>query len=144
MKKQKMASIELSENHRRSISITLQLVDQALCEWDDWTSGRLQSGVMYRQMDTLSAIQKQQLKDKIANVRQLIVRLRDDLDLEPKNVATARAIGGHASVLWEMLTELNSRGLGGYGRVPEELGRYLDPLGEKLTEQMNAIIALLT
>jgi hypothetical protein len=73
MKKQKMASIELSENHRRSISITLQLVDQALCEWDDWTSG-----------------------------------------------------------------------LGGYGRVPEELGRYLDPLGEKLTEQMNAIIALLT
>jgi hypothetical protein len=144
MKKQKMASIELSENHRRSISITLQLVDQALCEWDDWTSGRLQSGVMYRQMDTLSAIQKQQLKDKIANVRQLIVRLRDDLDLEPKHVATARSIGGHASVLWEMLTELNSRGLGGYGRVPEELGRYLDPLGEKLTGQMNAIIALLT
>ena len=144
MKKQKMASIELSENHRRSISITLQLVDQALCEWDDWTSGRLQSGVMYRQIDTLSAIQKQQLKDKIANVRQLIVRLRDDLDLEPKHVATAREIGGHASVLWEMLTELNSRGLGGYGTVPEELGRYLDPLGEKLTEQMNAIIALLT
>ena len=35
-----MASIELSENHRRSISITLQLVDQALCEWDDWTNGR--------------------------------------------------------------------------------------------------------
>lgn len=95
-------------------------------------------------MDALSAIQKQQLKDKIANVRQLIVRLRDDLDLEPKNVATPRAIGGHASVLWEMLTELNGRGLPGYGRVREELGRYLDPLGEKLTEQMNAIMALLT
>jgi hypothetical protein len=144
MKKQKMASIELSDNHRRSISITLQLVDQALCEWDDWASGRLQSGIMYRQMDTLSAIEKQQLKNKIANVRELIVRLRDDLDLEPKNVATARSIAGHASLLWEMLTELNSRGLSGYGTVPEELGRYLDPIGEKLTEQMNAIIALLT
>ncbi len=35
MKKKQMASIELSENHRGSISITLQLVDQALCEWDD-------------------------------------------------------------------------------------------------------------
>jgi hypothetical protein len=139
-----MGSIELSENHRRSISITLQLVDQALCEWDDWTSGRLQSGVMYLQMDTLSAIQKRQLKNKIANVRQLIVRLRDDLDLEPKNVATARSIGGHASLLWEMLTELNSRGLQGYGKVPEELGQYLDPIGEQLAAEMNKIASLLS
>jgi hypothetical protein len=27
-------SMELSDNHRRSISIVLQLVDKALCEWD--------------------------------------------------------------------------------------------------------------
>lgn len=127
MQKQKMVAIKLSENHRRSISITLQLIDQALCEWGDWANGRLRSGIMYRQMDTLSAIQKQQLNNKIANIRQLIVRLRDDLDLEPKNVATARSIATRASLLWEMLTELNSRGLSGYGTVPEELGRYLDP-----------------
>ncbi|PYL53944.1 MAG: hypothetical protein DMF29_07320 [Verrucomicrobia bacterium] len=77
-----MASIELGENHRRSISITLQLVDQALCEWDNWANGRLRSGIIYQQMDTLSVIQKQQIKNKIANVRQLIIRLRDDLGLK--------------------------------------------------------------
>jgi hypothetical protein len=111
MEKKQMAAIELGENHRRSISITLQLVDQALCEWDDWASGRLRSGVMYRQVDTLSPTQKRALQDKIGKVRQLMVRLRDDLGLEPKNVPTSQFITGHASLLWEMLTELNSRSL---------------------------------
>jgi hypothetical protein len=139
MKKQKMVAIKLSENHRRSISITLQLVDQALCEWDDWANGRLRSGIMYQQMDTLSAIQKQQLKNKIVNVRQLIMRLRDDLSLKPKNVLTSQFIIGHASLLWEMLSELNGRGLQAYGKVPEELSAYLDPIGEKLAQGINAI-----
>jgi hypothetical protein len=142
MKKQNMASIELSENHRRSISITLQLVDQALCEWDDWAGGKLRSGVMYRQVDTLSPIQKQELQDKIGKVRQLIVHLRDDLDLEPKNVPISQFIIGHASLLWEMLTELNSRRLQAYGKVPEELTRYIDPIGEQLASEMNEIARL--
>lgn len=43
---------KLDENHRRSISITLQLVDKALCEWDNWTKGQMHSGVMYRQQDS--------------------------------------------------------------------------------------------
>ncbi len=111
MKKLNMASIELSENHRRSISITLQLVDQALCEWDDWANGRVQSGIMYRQLDTLSPAQKHQLQKQITKVRELVVRLRDDLGLEPKNIATSHLIIGQTSLLWEMLTELSSRGL---------------------------------
>ncbi len=142
MKKKQMASIELSENHRRSISITLQLVDQALCKWDDRSNGRVQSGITYRQLDTLSPVQKNELQKKITKVRQLVVRLRDDLGLEPKNVATSHSIIGHASLLWEMLTELNSRGLQGYGKVPDELGHYLDPIGEKLAKEINAIVSL--
>ena len=108
----------------------------------DWTNGRVQSGIMYRQLDTLSPFQKHQLQKKITKVRQLVVRLRDDLGIEPKNVATSHCIIGHASLLWEMLTELNSRGLRGYGKVPDELGHYLDPIGEKLANEINAIASL--
>jgi hypothetical protein len=72
MEKQAMALIELGENHRRSISITLQLVDQALCEWNDWANGKVQLGIMYRQLDTLSPVQKHELQDKIISLRQLI------------------------------------------------------------------------
>lgn len=137
-----MKSIELSENHRRSISITLQLVDQALAEWNDWCAAKLRAGVMYEQLDTLSEIQKRDLRCKIDSVRKLIVKLRGDLDLEPKIVRTGNSIATHASLLWEMLTELNDRGLGAYGTVPDELKRYLDPIGQKLTEEMSAISGL--
>src|SRR5207253_3213530 len=97
MKRGTTVAIKVSENHRRSISTTLQLIDQALCEWDDWMSGRLQSSIMYREIDTLSAIQKQQLNNKIANIRQLIMRLRDDLDRTEE--CRDRAFDRHACVV---------------------------------------------
>jgi hypothetical protein len=131
--------IELSENHRRSISITLQLVDKTLCEWDDWANGRTHSGIMYCQRDTFSDAQKNEMRNKIAAIRRLLVQLRDDLGLIPNVVATSQSIVGQAAVLWEMLTELNTRGLQGYGKIPENLASYLDPIGAALGEEMNAI-----
>ena len=134
--------IELSENHRRSISISLQLVDKAFCEWEEWARGRVHSGIIYREDDTLSPEQKDALRQKVSRVRELLTRLRDDLQLETKVLATSQAIVGQSAVLWEMLADLNSRGLSGYGNVPDELGTYLDPIGETLCEEMNAIARL--
>jgi hypothetical protein len=131
--------IELSNNHRRSISIVLQLVDKALCEWAAWIDRPPQAGVMYQQQDTLSPTQKKRLRQKSSMVRQVILRLRDDLQLEPSRPASSQMIVGQATILWEMLAELNSRSLEGYGRVPEELAHYLDPIGEKLATEMNEI-----
>lgn len=131
--------IELSENHRQTISITLQLLDKALCEWDDWARGCVQTRVMYREKDTFSTEQRNELQTKVARIRRIISGLHDDLQLEAKVVLTSQPIVGQAAVLWEMLAELNSRSLEGYGRVPEELANYLDPIGEKLAAEMNEI-----
>jgi len=132
-------SIELSDNHRRSISTVLQLVDKALCEWESWIDRPPKGGIMYQQRDTLSATQKKRLRQKSLMVRKLILLLRDDLQLEPSRPASSRMVVGQSTILWEMLAELNSRSLEGYGRVPEELAQYLDPIGEKLTAEMSEI-----
>ena len=134
--------IDLSENHRRSISVTLQLVDQALCEWAEWCYGKVRAGTLYQQLDTLSETQKGDLREKIGTIRKLMTTLHDDLDLRSKDVPTSSAIAGHASLLWEMLTELNSRGLQAYGKVSDELARYIDPIGEQPTTEMNEITHL--
>jgi hypothetical protein len=134
--------IELSDNHRRSISIVLQLVDKALCEWAAWIDRPPQAGVMYQRQDTLSPTQKKRLRQKSSMVRQVILRLRDDLQLEPSRPASSQMIVGQATILWEMLAELNSRSLEGYGRVPEELAYYLDQIGEGLAAEMNEISRL--
>lgn len=95
----------------------------------------------YQRQD-FSPTQKKRLRQKSSLVRQVILHLRDDLQLEPNRPATSQMIVGQATVLWEMLAELNSRSLEGYGRVPEELAHYLDPIGEKLAAEMNEIARL--
>jgi hypothetical protein len=132
-------SIELSENHRRSISSVLHLVDKALCECDTWIDRPPPASVMYQQQDTLSPGQKKRLRQRISAVRELILQLRDDLQLVPSRPASSQMVVGQATILWEMLAELNSRSLEGYGRVTEELADYLDPIGEKLAAKMNEI-----
>jgi hypothetical protein len=130
---------ELKENHRRSISISLQLLDKQLCQWEEWLEGHVAPGVMYQQQNALSVRQKSQLRDRIADLRRRMIRLRDDFQLAPVKPRTTQLIVGQATVLWEMLAELNSRSLQGYGAVPDELARYLDPIGEKLAAAMHEI-----
>jgi hypothetical protein len=98
--------------------------------------------MMYRQQDTFSPTQKDELHNKITKIRQLIARLRDDLRLEARVVGTSQSIIGQAALLWEMLLELDSRSLQGYGKVSEELARYLDPIANQLAAEMNEISRL--
>ena len=133
---------EISENHRRSISISLQLLDKQICQWEEWIDGHIAPGVMYQQQDSLSASRKIELRRRIAEIREVIVQLRDDLKLEPQRLNTAQVMVGQATVLWEMLAELNSYSLRGYGEVPMELAHYIDPLGQVLTQQMHDIARL--
>lgn len=135
-------SIELRENHKRSISVSLHLLDKGLCEWEQWMSGQVPSGVMYQPQDTLSAAGKKELRTRISKIRESIVCLRDDLKLAPARPRTTNLIVGQATVLWEMLAELNSSSLHGYGTVSSQLAAYIDPVGESLTRQMHEISAL--
>ena len=68
---------------------------------------------------------KTQLRARIAKLRELLVRLRDDLQLEPDMPTTAQLIVGQATILWEMLAELNSSSLNGNGQFPRNWQRIL-------------------
>jgi hypothetical protein len=131
--------IELKQNHRRSISISLHLLDKQLCQWTEWLQGHVAPGVMYQQQNRLSARHKKELYQHIDELRQLMLRLRDDLQLVSTKPSTAQLIVGQATIVWEMLAELNSRSLQGYGAVPQDLANYLDPIGEKLASQMQEV-----
>jgi len=138
----KSQGVSLSANHRRSISVSLHLLDKGLSQWEQWLEGSLAPGPMYQQQDTLSDKQKKELRRHIKELRVVMTRLRDDLGLVPARPGTAKLITGQATILWEMLAELNSPSLRGYGEVSPELAQYLDPIGESLTQQMHEITAL--
>lgn len=71
-----------------------------------------------------------------------MMQLCGDLHLTPAKPSTAHLITAQATILREMLAELNSSSLHGYGAVSPELSAYLDPIGENLTQQMHDISRL--
>jgi hypothetical protein len=140
----KRLQADLSENHRRSISTSLHLLDKQLCQWEQRIDSPPTRGVMYQPQDTLSSEQKRELRRRITQLRQDVLRARDDLKLQPARPTISGLINGEANVLWEMLCELNSISLRGYGEVPEEVAQYVNPLGETLTQQMYEITKILS
>lgn len=97
---------------------------------------------VYQPQDTLSVAAKKELRTRIKNMRELIVRLRDDLKLAPARPRTTSLIVGQATIVWEMLAEMNSSSLHGYGTVSSQFADYIDPIGESLTQPMHEISAL--
>ncbi|HEY2799570.1 MAG TPA: hypothetical protein VGI85_03185 [Chthoniobacterales bacterium] len=134
----------IGANHKRTISISLHLVDQRLCEWEQRLEGHLEKGVMYQLQDDIAPAQRKELRRRIAETRERLDSLRKKLGLEPARPSLARMIVGQATILWEMLAELNSSGLRGYGTVPASLAKTIDPAGEALVEELSGIVRLMS
>lgn len=97
---------------------------------------------MYQLQDNLTARQKSELRRRLHSLRGELAQMQDDLKLEPARPELSSLIVGQANSLWEMLAELNSSSLSGYGKVSPELQQYLDPKGQSLTEQVYEIATL--
>jgi hypothetical protein len=76
----------IGANHKRTISISLHLVDQRLCEWEQRLEGHLEKGVMYQLQDDIAPAQRKELRRRIAETRERLDSLRKKLgsgDAEP-------------------------------------------------------------
>ena len=118
---------QLGENHRRGIATTLTLLDEALCEFEQWAGGRELRSVLYEERNALSPEQRAKILAEVAQMRERLRKLRDALGLEGSVRDAATAIWGQCSGLWEHLVELEAKHLRRYGELPPGLARYLDP-----------------
>ncbi|MGH7937422.1 MAG: hypothetical protein ACRD5Z_25925, partial [Bryobacteraceae bacterium] len=91
----------ISANHKRTISISLHLVDQRLCEWEQRLEGHIEKGTMYQLQDDLTPTLRKELRRRIAETRARLDSLRKQLGLEPATPSLARMIVGQATILWE-------------------------------------------
>jgi hypothetical protein len=129
----------LSENHRRTISSTLSILDETLGVFLRWTAGREERSVLYRENNDLVAAERQAINAEVEAMRSLIRGMRDDLDLEERVHDARRDIQARAGMSWESLCELDAKHLKGYGDVPTELIEYLGPRVGELIERLNRI-----
>ncbi|MFH0957236.1 MAG: hypothetical protein V1897_00895 [Pseudomonadota bacterium] len=129
----------MSENHKRAISVTLALLDEAFSEFDRWARGDEIKSVLYEVENTLSTDQRHRLSVELAEVRKTLLDIRDHLGLNRTSNSAKKMILAQCSILWTTLVELESRYLKSYGELPPGLGTYLDPRAILLIQGLRRI-----
>ncbi|MGC8658549.1 MAG: hypothetical protein ACP5U1_05690 [Desulfomonilaceae bacterium] len=131
--------ISVSQTHKRAISVTLTLFDEALCGFDRWASGQEVHSVLFEILNLLSDEERKQLSFELAELRKLLVEMRDLLELDRTVSDVPSMIVGQCAVLWPSLVELEGRYLKGYGEVPKNLEAYLNPRANQLIDGLRRI-----
>ncbi len=128
------ASLDVHGPHKHGIAITLTILDETLCEVEQWANGREVQSVFYQEHNALSDRQRQEILSEIARIRGTLQELRETLKIEPTVQDAASAIRGKCAGLWEHIVELKGKYLRRYGDVPADLEEYIDPRAEQLVE----------
>lgn len=134
----------MGESHIRGISVTLSLLDKALCEFDDWAKGNAVRSVLYEVRNGLSSEQCQGISQLVSEMQSILREISAALSLEGTVRSVDRKILGSCSVLWVSLAELEGRNLRRYGEVPAGLAEYLDPRTASLNHKLRQITDIVT
>lgn len=129
----------LGKNHLRSITATLELLDELLDSVARWADGVVAQGPLHEEVDDLSAEQKARLHQELARLRSLLAELRENYGL-PHELKSVRAtIWGQCVWFRENLYELGSPYLKRYGPLPEGFAADFDNRVARLIEGLNNI-----
>ena len=134
-----MAFSTLNENHKRSISVTLCLLDEMLCEFEEQARGRQWRSAFYEERNDLSRQQRKELLSVISRMRGVMEEVKKTLGLAMRVQGVSRGIWGRSMSFWENLVETQSRHLRRYGEMPDGFGAYLDPRMDDLIGHLNEI-----
>lgn len=133
-------AIKVHENHKRTISNTLYLLDEMLCEFDRIANGQEDRAVLYVEKNTLSVAQRSRLRAIVSEMRKVISEIKDVLSLKPEETDLAGKVWASASSFWEVLVETKSKYLRRYGEVPQSLAEFIDPPIEDLIKHLIKIV----
>lgn len=67
---------ELSQGHKNTIATTLAVLDEALCEFEQWAEGREIKSIFYREANELQPEQREAIKNQVARLREKLMEMR--------------------------------------------------------------------
>ena len=125
--------IQLSENHTRSLSSSLIVVEKSLLELEDMLIKQSNSccNLLMKDIDDetvkadISVIQK---------AKKCICELADKYGTSKENLSLQRVINAKRTKIWEILTDTLSRKIKGYGTFPKKYAEEYDADIKKLIE----------
>lgn len=137
------SAVQLSSKYRRTIGTTLTHLDQMVCEFEEWATGRQRRSVLYSELNELSDLQREALFAQVAEIRDVLGELRMAFDLQPHIESVAQSIWSGCSSLWATLSEIDSKRLKGYGEASPGFADYWDPKLSEIETHLNCILDIL-
>ena len=137
-----MNPIHANEAQLRAIAVRLRLLDEAICQVEQFVQGREVRSVFVVVTNTLAPSQREALAAEISAVRDVLRQIRADFHFSVSPSDAAGLVRGECNGQWMPLTEMQSRYLRGYGHVPKELAEYVDPKAHELLRHLRLMAAI--
>ena len=129
------ALLALSPVHAGALAARMHILEEDCREIERNLDGF--HGILYEYAGEIPEAAKERLRAILAEILDKLESISLELGLRKQVVELDKLIESRLSRIWVTLHESKSRGLRGYGAVPEELKAYLDP-------RMDGILSLLT
>ena len=129
--------VELPESHRRVVSAVLRRLEVTCNEVLDWLVRP--GGDLVQLCEDVSEDQKEELRLLVGRLRREVLRVQNEIEVDPSVQSRARAIAASVSLTRVELEEVLTPGLRGYGAIPQELEAALDA---KFTRLLSCLYAL--
>jgi hypothetical protein len=133
-----MDKIVLSENHRRSVSSSIHIIEKMVLDIERVISNP-DNGTLIRTINDMPDIDEAHFSSAIRNIKAEIKYLSEKYNLKAEEIKMSRVIASRKSKMWETVFDTTSRKLKGYKEFPKETASEFDADINKLKDLINLI-----
>ena len=131
--------MEISRNHKTRLSVSMEVLENTICDVERIIKSSNQEKTMSETVNNLPPWERALILKCIEEIKGSINYVAQNLDLNKRKEETRSLILGAMTIERVSLEEIKSKGLRGYGEVPDDLREFLDPQVDKMMALVDEI-----
>lgn len=120
-----MKKIQLSDNHNRSLSTSLYLIEKLADEFDRELNYKTELR-MFDLIDDIPIERVEEYRSLISNIKKYIIYMSEKYCLKPNQLFHSRIINARRTKMWEILCDSKSKQMRKYGKFPDKHANEFD------------------
>jgi len=120
-----MNKIVLSENHRRSVSSSIHIIEKMVLEIER-VIAHPENGFLSKTINDMPDMDKEHYDSAIAGIKSEIKHISEKYSLRTEEIKMSRVINSRKAKMWETVTDTTSRKLKGYKEFPKVMAIEFD------------------
>jgi hypothetical protein len=125
MQHNKVNRITLTDNHRRSVSSSIYVIEKMVNDIERVLT-HPESGILIRTVNDMKDVDLEHYRTAIRNIRKEIERISYKYNLKSEEILMSRLINSRKAKIWETINDTTSGKMKGYSEFPKELAAEFD------------------